>query len=242
LLAAVQYFTCLPVPACVGHDQTLLDDATRYLPAVGVLVGGIGALTLMAAQLLWSEPVALVVSMLATIVVTGAFHEDGLADTVDGLGGGRTAARALEIMKDSRIGAFGAIALVLALLLKYAALASVPARNAAVLLITGHAASRAAAVLVMIGMNYVREGDQSRTKPVVQNVSPVSVVIAIGTSVVAAIPSGPRALIGGGAVAVFVGCWRWYLRRRLNGYTGDCLGAAQQIAECCFYLACTNRL
>jgi adenosylcobinamide-GDP ribazoletransferase len=242
LLAAVQYFTRLPVPGWVGHGQTLLDDAVRYFPAAGVLVGGIGALALMAVQLLWSESVALVVSMVATIVVTGALHEDGLADTVDGLGGGLTAARALKIMKDSRIGAFGAIALVLALLLKYEALVSVPAGTAAVLLVAGHAASRAAAVLVMTGMTYVREVDQSRSTPLIQNVSAVSVVIAIGTSVAAAIPSGPRALIGLGAIAVFVVCWRWFLRRRLGGYTGDCLGAAQQIAECCFYLACTSRL
>ena len=240
-LAAVQYFTRLPVPAWVGHDQTLLNDAARYFPAVGVLVGGIGAAALLSARWLWAEPVALVISMVATILVTGAFHEDGLADTVDGFGGGATAPRTLEIMKDSRIGAFGAIAIALSLLLKYAALTAIPAAEAALLLIAGHAVSRTAGVFVMIGMPYVRDADQSRSKPLVQTISGVSVATAIFTSIVASIPTGPRALIGGATVVVFVVWWRWVLRRRLRGYTGDCLGAAQQIAEICFYLACTAR-
>jgi hypothetical protein len=109
--------------------------------------------------------------MIATLVATGAFHEDGLADAVDGLGGGLDRNRALEIMKDSRIGAFGAIALGLALLLKFVTLNSVPSWQAALLLLAGHAVSRLGAVFIMTKMPYARETDDSRSKPLVQHVS-----------------------------------------------------------------------
>jgi adenosylcobinamide-GDP ribazoletransferase len=94
LLAALQYFTRLPVPTWVGHNQTLLDDSVRYFPAVGLVVGAVGAAVLLAADNVWPLPVAVAISMIATILVTGAFHEDGLADAADGLGGGFDRGRA----------------------------------------------------------------------------------------------------------------------------------------------------
>jgi adenosylcobinamide-GDP ribazoletransferase len=238
-LAALQYFTRLPVPRWVGHSQAVLDDSVRYFPAVGMLVGAIGAAVLLGAARLWPGGVALLVSMIATLAATGAFHEDGLADAVDGLGGGLDRNRALAIMKDSRIGAFGAIALGMALLLKFVTLNSVPLRQAALLLLAGHAVSRLGAVFIMTRLPYVRESDDSRSKPLVQQVSMVSVAIAALTGTVAVVPLGWGG--GPGILAVGLVCCTWalYLRRRLGGYTGDCLGAAQQLGECAFYLACT---
>jgi adenosylcobinamide-GDP ribazoletransferase len=239
LLAALQYFTRLPVPRWVGHGQTLLDDSVRYFPAVGLVVGAIGAAVLLGAQMLWPAPVAVLLSMIATLLVTGAFHEDGLADAVDGLGGGLDRGRALAIMKDSRIGAFGAIALGMALLLKFVILCSVPSGYAALLLLAGHAVSRLGAVFIMTRMPYARDTDDSRSKPLVQQVSVVSVVVATLTGVVALLPLRLTGVLGLLVVAIVCLAWGWYLRRRLGGYTGDCLGAAQQLAECAFYLTCT---
>ena len=113
---AVRFFTRLPVPDWVGHSAEALNRSARYFPAVGMLVGGIGALVYVAATHLWPQPVAVLLSMAATVYATGAFHEDGLADMVDGLGGGWEKQRILEIMKDSRVGSYGVVAVVLALL------------------------------------------------------------------------------------------------------------------------------
>jgi adenosylcobinamide-GDP ribazoletransferase len=238
-LAALQYFTRLPVPRWVGHSQSLLDDSVRYFPAVGLVVGVLGAAVLLAAQTLWPAAVAVALSMVATLLLTGAFHEDGLADAVDGLGGGLDRSRALEIMKDSRIGAFGAIALGMALLLKFVMLNSVPSWRAALLLPAGHAVSRLGAVFIMTTMTYARETDDSRSKPLVQHVSRVSVVIAAATGVAALLPLRLAGALGLLAVVVVSLAWGRYLQGRLGGYTGDCLGAAQQLGECAFYLACT---
>ena len=241
-LAAVQYFTRLPVPAWVGHSQAQLDGAARYFPAVGALVGSLGALALLAAHALWPTPVAVVLAMLTSALVTGAFHEDGLADAVDGLGGSFDRTRALEIMKDSRIGSFAALALILIFLVKYAALCSVAAPAGALLLIAGHTVSRATNVFLIRTLPYVRDEDRSRAKPLVQSVSIATVTVASATAIAALLPVGLRALAGLAGVVLVTFAWRRILVRRLGGYTGDCLGASQQIAECAFYLGCTASL
>jgi adenosylcobinamide-GDP ribazoletransferase len=239
MLAALQYFTRVPVPAWVGHGQALLDDAARYFPAVGLLVGGTGALVLVGTGRLWPMPVAVVLSLVATMLVTGAFHEDGLADSADGLGGGLSRSRALEIMKDSRIGVFGAAALALVLLLKFAMLSSLPIEAAAMAMIAGHVVSRLGAVLIMATLGYVRDTPDSRSKPLVQRVSGLSVVVGGITGALAVAPLGARGAVAAFVVLVVCLAWRQYLKRRLDGYTGDCLGAAQQLGECSFYLVCT---
>jgi adenosylcobinamide-GDP ribazoletransferase len=146
VLAAFQYFTRLPLPAWVGHSAAQLQGTARYFSLVGVLVGCVGALALWATSLLLPSPLPAILSTAITILLTGAFHEDGLADTFDGLGGGATRERALEIMKDSRLGTFGMVALVLTLLIKIAALNALPLALAVIALIAGHAFSRACAV------------------------------------------------------------------------------------------------
>jgi len=238
-LAAVQYFTRLPVPAWVGHSQQQLDDAARYFPLVGVVVGGMGAAVLAAAHQVWTMPVAVTLSMIATLWVTGGFHEDGLADTVDGLGGSFSRDRALEIMKDSRIGAFGAMALVTVLVLKFALLSAMTAEQAVWVMIGGHAASRWGAVLIMASLPYVRETETSRSKPLVQGVAPITWLIATVTTLVTVTLLGMRGVIAMGATLAVSLWWRRRLHVRLGGYTGDCLGAAQQLGECAFYLACS---
>ncbi len=119
---ALGYFTRIPIPAWVGWADDDLNRSSRYFPLVGIVVGAIAALVLMVGVSIWSAGIAVGLSMLVTILVTGGFHEDGLADSADGFGGGYTPDKGLTIMQDSRIGTFGALALVMALLLKFVAL------------------------------------------------------------------------------------------------------------------------
>src|SRR2546429_8229413 len=175
LFAAIQFFTCLPAPAWVGHSQEHLRGAIHYLPVIGLLVGCTGAAALLLGSLLWPPLVAVVASIVATILLTGALHEDGLADAMDGFGGGRTRDQALTIMKDPRVGVFGALALGLALLLKVACLQAVVPARAALLLVCGHALTRFGVVVLMSCLPYARETRPSRGRPVAQDVPGLSI-------------------------------------------------------------------
>jgi adenosylcobinamide-GDP ribazoletransferase len=236
LLAAVQFFTCLPVPGWVDHSEEHLRGAVRYLPLIGLLVGCTGGATLLLGSLLWPPLVAVVASTVATILLTGALHEDGLADAMDGFGGGRTRDQALAIMKDPRTGVFGVLALVLALLLKVSCLQAVMPARAAQLLMCGHALSRLGVVVLMACLPYVRETGASRARPFAQDVSWVSIAVAGLAAIAPLALVGAASLGGASAAAVVGGMWGQYLRRRLGGYTGDSMGAAQQLMELGFYL------
>jgi adenosylcobinamide-GDP ribazoletransferase len=236
-LGAVRFFTRLPVPGWVGHSAEALNHSARYFSAVGLLVGGIGALVYLGAALLWPQPVAVLLSMAATIYATGAFHEDGLSDTVDGLGGGWEKLRILEIMKDSRVGSYGVVAMVLALLGKFTLLNALDPALIPFALLAGHAVSRFCSTVLLATMDYVREDLLSKTKPLATKLSPGPMLFALSFVVgsLTLLPS-EKALAGCtlAALATFWlarKCQRW-----LGGYTGDCLGATQQVSEIAFYL------
>ena len=252
-LLALQFFTRIPVTGrlaqWVGYSPAMLRAAAAHFPAVGWVVGAIGALALAGALALWPPLVAAVLCTVITVLVTGAFHEDGLADVADGLGGASTRERALEIMKDSRIGAFGAIAVVLALGLKFALLAALAGQGAFVAcaaLLGAHVLSRLAPLAVMRASPYVG-GDGGKAKPMADAVSGASVAVAVLWSLPAAallvvacgVANGVAALMAAALVALFM---VRLLRRRLGGFTGDGLGATQQLSELAIYLALAARL
>jgi adenosylcobinamide-GDP ribazoletransferase len=239
---ALQFFTRIPIPAWVGFEASWLQHASRYFPLVGCVVGAIAGAVYYAAALVLPAPVAAVLSTAATIYATGAFHEDGFADTCDGLGGGMTPARALEIMKDSRIGAYGAIGIVCMLGTKLSALAMLPPWTAVAALVLAHPLSRLAAAGLIWRLAYVR--GEGKAKPLAQQMTggefaiatiscvlPVAFVLASGwaapATVLAAVSAAPAAALWLGRKLV----------RRLGGYTGDCLGAVQQLAEALIYVA-----
>lgn len=237
LLTAIQYFTRLPMPSWVGHSAEHLNGTARYFTAVGVLVGSIGALVLWATSLVLPGPLPVILSTAATVFLTGAFHEDGLADTFDGLGGGATRERALEIMKDSRIGTFGVAALILTLLLKVAALNALPVTLAIAVLIAGHAFSRACAVTLLFASSHVGKPELSRARAVAQPMRWGEYIFAAIVGVVPLYWCGLHAVAGFVcALVVLYPLARWFMRR-LGGFTGDTLGAAQQLTEITFYLA-----
>lgn len=235
---ALQFLTRLPSPRWVGFEFAWLSASARWFPAVGTLVGLIGAGVFSLTSPIFPPMVAVLLSMVATVLLTGAFHEDGLADTCDALGGAVSRQRALEIMKDSRIGAYGAIALVLVLVLKAAALAALPIAWTAAVLVVAHTASRASAVVVMKHLAYAGDVEQAKAKPLATSVGMYETVFALGwtallLAVGLAVGSLPAVVLGavaiaGAAVTAYACVW---LRRRLGGYTGDTLGATQQVCE-----------
>ncbi|TFV95229.1 adenosylcobinamide-GDP ribazoletransferase [Oxalobacteraceae bacterium OM1] len=239
---ALQFFTRLPVPRWVGFDPAWLHQASRYFPAVGVVVGAISCAVYIAAGIVFPPWVAVLLSTAAGIYATGAFHEDGFADTCDGFGGGMTPARVLEIMKDSRIGAYGAIGIGLLLAMKCATLAALPRTTTAGALLLAHPLSRLASVALIWRLAYVK--DEGKAKPLAQRMSGgefaiacltvalvAAAVVAIGWLTVTALSAAAFAAAAAAA---------WLARkfvRRIGGYTGDCLGAVQQLAEVAAYLA-----
>jgi adenosylcobinamide-GDP ribazoletransferase len=239
---ALQFFTRLPIPAWVGFEAAWLQHASRYFPLVGVVVGAIAAGVYYAAALVLPAPVAAVLSTAASIYITGAFHEDGFADTCDGLGGGLTRERALEIMKDSRVGAYGAIGIVCMLAAKLSALASLPPHQAVAALLLAHPLSRLAATSLIWKLEYVR--GEGKAKPLAHRMTNAEFAIAaLGAALPATLLfatgwSAPLAILAAIAGALVATLWLGRLFvRRLGGYTGDCLGAVQQLAEALIYVA-----
>jgi adenosylcobinamide-GDP ribazoletransferase len=235
--AAIRFFTRLPVPAWVGHSAEGLNRAARYFPAVGLLIGLIAAIVYGLASLAWPKTLALLASMAATIYATGAFHEDGLADSVDGLGGGWSKEQVLTIMKDSRLGSYGAVALVLVLLGKFLALVELREVWIPAAMIAGHALSRFCSTTLIYFLDYVREDEQAKSKPLATALTRGEVLVAglFALFGLLMLPPGPalRATLFAALVTVY--CARLF-KRRLGGYTGDCLGATQQLTELAFYL------
>lgn len=233
LIVAVQFLTRLPVHATAWTPERER-SAVRWYPLVGAMVGALSAGALLAAGAIWPPIIAVLLAVGAGLLVTGAFHEDGLADTFDGMGGA-TRERALEIMRDSRLGTYGLLVLVLALALKVAALSDLPLACAAAALVAGHSLSRSSAVLVIATAAYVR--DDGTGKFTADGVAFPSLLVATATGL-ATLP-----LLGGGWIIALAGLAvghalaRLAFQRRLGGYTGDCLGATQQLSELGVYLA-----
>lgn len=238
--AAVRFFTRIPVPAWVGHSVEQLDRAARYFPLVGVLVGGIGAAITLVALQLWPPAVAVLFGMAATLLATGAFHEDGLADTIDGCGGGWTREQVLAIMKDSRIGSYGAIGIGIALLLKFSLLselAVLPAPTFALVLVAGHAVSRFAATTLIYFLDYVRDDDTAKSKPLATRMSSGELAVAALCGIVPPLLlQTVQAAVALTLVLLVTLFAARYFLRRIGGHTGDCLGATQQLTELAFYL------
>jgi adenosylcobinamide-GDP ribazoletransferase len=236
-LTALGYFTRVPVPRWVGFEPHYLNAAARYFPLVGALLGAIAALVYLAALSFFPAGVAVLLSMAVTLLATGALHEDGLADCCDGFGGGYTRDDILRIMRDPHIGVFGTLALIVALALKWQTLVALPPARAAWIMVAGHAASRALAISYLSSHDYVRA--EGKAKPVAsQSLGPRSGLLVA----VVGLPwlfwpdwqRGAATLVVLLMLRQLLGYW---FHKRLGGYTGDCLGFAQQIFELAIYLS-----
>lgn len=258
-LLALQFFTRIPVTGrladWVGYSPAMLRASAAHLPGIGWLVGGLTSALLVA--LLWTLPMqpaapwlAAVLCTVFSVMITGAFHEDGLADLADGLGGSYQRERALEIMKDSRIGSFGAIALVLVLIAKCACLAllaQVDALLAVAGLFAAQVISRQMPLVIILTLPHVGNDAGSKSKPLADQISRSAFLTGVLWCVVAlallywltrTVAWGQSGIgLAGCAGAVLACVWmRRLLAKRLQGFTGDGLGATQQISEIGFYV------
>jgi len=266
-LLCVQFFTRIPITGkladWVGYSPALLRASAGHFPGVGVLVGALvaGLTAWLLIALPHTGASVLVAAALGTtfgVVLTGAFHEDGLADVADGLGGSADRERALAIMKDSRVGAFGAIAVMLALLCKLALLTLLGQVSVGLMVLAvfcAHVVSRTWPLLTIRLLPHVGESAVSKSKPLADQISLTSLVtglvwcgLALAGVVLFQIKTqyGVSHLSSAGlllalsqALLASALAWALMLRwfsRRLGGFTGDCLGATQQVCELAFYL------
>ncbi|HET9644175.1 MAG TPA: adenosylcobinamide-GDP ribazoletransferase [Burkholderiaceae bacterium] len=241
---ALQFLTRLTLPTAASTpswDDRWLQDAVRYFPAVGVVVGSVTGVLASAAASVWSPAVAAVLAIGVGVWLTGAFHEDGLADTFDALGGYAGRERALQIMKDSRIGTFGAVALLVVTASRIGALAQITARSpsaAAWACVWAHALARWTSVAVMTRMPYAGDATQARARPLTSGVSARQCVMSALSLVPMAAAATlwmhaecTRVILALAAAMLVAWSIRRWVRRRLGGYTGDTLGATEQLAE-----------
>jgi adenosylcobinamide-GDP ribazoletransferase len=243
---ALQFLTRIPAPRWVGYEPHWLNACVRHFPVAGAVIGGCAAAVLWAAQWLWSPWVAALLAVTATVWLTAAFHEDGLADTFDALLGSAPRDKALAIMKDSRIGSYGAAALFVVLGLRVALVADAlrhGAAFAACALLASHVLGRAGAVALMALLPYAGDADHAKAKPLAREVRPRDALLAAGwcLPLLASMPDPLAALGSAAAVAGVVIAMRRWLARRLGGYTGDTLGAAEQLGAVAVLLALTLR-
>ncbi len=236
-LGAVQFLTRLPVPHLEDFAPEWLDRGVKYFPLAGLVVGAICAAVLLAASALWNGVLPALLAVAAGIAATGAFHEDGFADFFDAMGGTTREAR-LAIMKDSRLGTFGVLALGIAVALKVFALAALPAAVAAAALVAAHAAARFTAIGVMPFLPYAGDASTGKAKPLATNITVFGLAIAacfaLPPLLLLPLGAGLTACLAGFIAAVFMA---WRAKRLLGGFTGDVLGAIEQSYEIAFLLA-----
>ena len=251
-LLALQFFTRIPITGrlatWVGFSPAMLRESAAYFPVVGAVVAlvAVGAL-LLSLQLLGATGVlvffAVLASTAATMWCTGGFHEDGLADVADGLGGHVNPARAIEIMKDSRIGAYAALTLLCVVAAKIMLLGYLASHGwvlAALALWIAHIGSRYATLWLIRALPHVGDTATSKSKPLADQISTPALMLATVWSLLLLAPAGwalgwqasLMALVTAAAVTTHLG--RWF-ERRIGGFTGDCLGANQQLCELAVY-------
>ena len=239
---ALMFFTRIPCPPSTDHSEEYLNKSRKYFPLIGWIVGGITALVFWVSSLVFPVSISIVLSMVASVLTTGAFHEDGFTDVCDAFGGGWGKAQILTIMKDSRIGAYGVIGMALLLLLKFLALSEMAAygRELVVMgLICAHAVSRFVASTFVHTHDYVQDLDVSKSKPIAS--SRLSLAEMAYSLVFALLPfllfQNPLALLALPLAYVSKIYLGYYFKKHIGGYTGDCLGATQQVSEVVFYLS-----
>lgn len=237
LLVAIQFLTRLPLPAAHDLPPDALAESARFFPIVGAIVAS-GAIAIDLLVFPYAgRNVSVVLMLLYLVVVTGGLHEDGLADAVDGFGGGWTKEQVLTIMRDSNIGSFGALAIVFSLLARYVFLTSVPARAFYGVILAGQVLSRWTALPLARWLPSARDqvGQGARIARKMSNTSLIVGTISMAILMYAArgLAATPLIVVAAGAAAL-TGA---YYRHRIGGITGDCLGATCQVTELAVYLA-----
>jgi len=254
-LVALQFLTRIPVPSFLGFKVEWLSQSLRYFPLVGLLVGILQS-GLLFCFLAWLPlSVSLVITMALGLLLTGGFHEDGWADVCDGMGGGYTPEKILTIMKDSRVGAYGSMGLTWMLLAKFVVLTEIPLTHIVFALLFAHTFSRLCATLLIIFFEHVGDAEHSKTKPLGNQMRishwmfsfALALLCFYGADSFSSFSGLQQAALSVSEfwfltltclVLMFfaAGVCGFYFKHRIGGYTGDCLGATQQICELTCYL------
>lgn len=245
---ALMFLTRLPVPQFTDHAPEYLQQSTRYFPFIGWIVGGLSAVVLLLFYPFLSLDLSILAAMIAGILTTGAFHEDGFADACDGFGGGWTKEKILDIMKDSRLGTYGTIGLIFILSLKFLLLREllpilgagqgVPFQiNLLLLFIAAHAVSRFMSVVSIQFFPYVTSDDVSKSKPsAAKKLALPSFVAAFVFACIPFIFLQLQLLAVFPILFLATFLLNRYFKKWIGGHTGDCLGAVQQSTELLCYL------
>lgn len=232
---ALQFLTQLPVGSFDICPADWLARSAKYMPLVGVLVGAVAGASIVGSALFFPSPLPVVIGLLIAVALTRALHEDGLADTIDAFGGGRTRESRLEIMKDSRIGIFGTLALIAVLALKASALVSVDPASAACVLIAAHAGARLAMVLAMWRLPHAGDGN-TKVSHKVSEMTNSEIAVAAALGLIPGFLVLPSAAFIIAALSAFAAAATMasIAQRKIGGYTGDVLGAVEQVFETVF--------
>ncbi|NOH97935.1 adenosylcobinamide-GDP ribazoletransferase [Vibrio sp. 99-70-13A1] len=235
---ALSFFSRIPIPASTPYSEDRMNRAGRYFSLVGLLLGALCGVCYALLELIFPATVSIFLTMVFSLMLTGAFHEDGLADMADGIGGGMTLERRLTIMKDSRIGTYGASALVMVLLGKWLLLNELASITSIFcILVVSYGLSRAVAASLIYDMPYVSDLDTSKSKPLASKQTIGELVFLMVIGIFPALWFGLEvALVLLVLAFIFRYLFKKWLLARLGGFTGDCLGAGQQLMELLIYL------
>lgn len=237
LRAALVFYTRLPVRLTNDYQSEDLTRGSKYLPLVGIITGTVCALVYFVSDWLFHHQVAVVLSLIAGVIFTGAFHEDGFSDSCDGLGGGYQKAQILAIMKDSCLGTYGGLGMMLLLLLRYVTITNLDGALVPFAFVSAHAMSRFSSILLIRSGKYARTDNSSKSRSISQSVGNASLAVAsffmMLPFLLFTVWIGLASFL---VVSVWSLCFYKYVKKRLDGYTGDILGAAQQVAEVLIYL------
>ncbi len=235
---ALMFYSRIPVPKSLSYSENDLNCSTKYFPLLGIIVGCFVALVYWLGHFIFPISITIVLSMIVGIFITGSFHEDGFADVCDGFGGGWTAEDRLRIMKDSRIGTYGTIGLVLILLLKFLLLNNFNHTLIPIILICTHALSRSMAVIVIFLGKYARIDATSKVKPIGKSITRGEFIVAMSFGIIPMFLFLNPFILLILVLPIIATFWLMkYFEKRIGGYTGDCLGAIQQVSEICIYIS-----
>ncbi|MTG97739.1 MULTISPECIES: adenosylcobinamide-GDP ribazoletransferase [Myroides] len=239
---AIMFFTRIPIPFHLPYNNEIMNKSQKYFPLVGLVVGLLAALAYYISQLVFPNDISIILSVCLTVLLTGAFHEDGFTDSCDAFGGGYGKENIMTIMKDSRIGAYGVIGILLLLILKIVTLVHLSHLSLSLVIfaiICGHTTSRFHAGMTIYTHQYVQDIDKSKSKPLASKKLPWNNILL--SLIITLLPyllyqnwllllAFPISYLG----KIYLS---YYFKKHIGGYTGDCLGAIQQICEVIFYLS-----
>lgn len=235
---AIMFYTRFPVPKSTGYSAENLNKATKYFPLMGIIIGSLGAVVFYFSSIILPVNVAIIASLSLMVLATGAFHEDAIADFCDGFGGGYGKEQILKIMKDSHIGTYGTVGLIVLFLSKFILLSEMEVSLIPLIIIAAHAISRLNSVVLIFSSNYVRDEYGSKAKPVGEKhrIADLLIAIVFGTLPLLLLPLYVLPVI---IVILLITLiyFRFYIHKKIGGYTGDVLGALQQISEVGVYLS-----